>query len=279
LLWLCASFAWAQEAYPLKVESVKEEGGATLWAHNNGPAPISLVLKLTVAENVASDVPLPIVAVVAAHSRERIGRLSVRDRRLGWRYATSWSYRRGAYTAKHSPDAMYRVPWMDGSTFRIGQAPGGVMTTHTTAASREAVDITMPEGTPIVAARGGTVIQVAADFTAGGEDPALRDKGNVVRVLHDDGTIGDYVHFRYQGVTVREDEVVAPGKLLGYAGNTGYSSGPHLHFAVTRVVLQGDALQLVSEPFSFYVGNPPRVFLPKTGLAVPAEYGARALAP
>ena len=276
---LCAAAASAQDQYPFTVEAVKEPGGATLWAHNDGPAPVSVVVKLTVAENVAADVPLPIVAVVAARSRERLGRVAARDSRLAWRYAYAWSYRTGAYTAKHSPDARYRVPWMDGRSFRIGQAPGGVITTHTTPWTRDAVDISMPVGTPIVAARGGTVIGVASGFTVGGEDPALRDKANAVRVLHEDGTIGEYLHFMHLGVAVREGEAVAPGKLLGYAGSTGFSSGPHLHFAVTRVLLQGDALQLVSEPFSFYVGNPVQVFLPKSGLVVPADYTSRVVLP
>ena len=274
-LWLCAAAASAQEPYPFAVESVKEPDGATLWAHNNGPAPISVVLKLSIAENVATDVPLPMVAVVAPHSQQRLGRISVRDRRAAWRYGTSWTYQRGAYTAKHSPGALYRVPWLDGRTFRIGQAPGGVITTHTMPWSRDAVDVSMPVGTPIIAARGGTVIQAVSGFTQGGDDPALRDKANKVRVLHEDGTIGEYLHFMHLGVAVREGEVVVPGKLLGYAGSTGFSSGPHLHFAVTRVLLQGDALQLVSEPFSFYVGNPPHIFLPKTGLVVPADYSSR----
>jgi len=279
LLWLCATVAFAQEQYPFTVESVKEPDGALLWAKNDGPAPISLILKLTVAENVTTDVPLPIVAVVAPRSRERIGRVSVGDRSRAWRYAMSWSYRRGVYTAKHSPAALYRVPWMDGQTFRIGQAPGGVITTHTTPSSRDAVDVTMPMGTPIVAARGGTVIHAVQDYTLGGKDPALRDKANAVRVLHDDGTIGEYLHFMHQGVAVREGEGVAPGKLLGYAGSTGFSSAPHLHFAVTRVVLQGETLELVSEPFSFYVGNPPLRFSPKSGLVVPADYSPGAILP
>src|SRR5258706_1376287 len=165
---------------------------------------------------------------------------------------------------------------MDGRTFRIGQAPGGLITTHNTPWTRDAVDISMPVGTPVVAARGGTVIQAVGAFPDGGEEPALREKANAVRVLHEDGTSGEYLHFMHLGVAVREGEAVAAGKLLGYAGSTGFSGRPHLHFAVTRVLLQGDALPLVSEPFSVYVGNPAHVFLPKTRLVVPAGYHSRA---
>src|SRR5260221_270666 len=135
-----------------------------------------------------------------------------RTSRSAWRDATSWNYRTGAYTAKHSPGARYRVPWMDGRTFRIGQAPGGLITTHNTPWTRDAVDISMPVGTPIVAARGGTVIQAVAALTDGGEDPALREKANAVRVLHEDGTIGEDLHFMHLGVAGRGGGVAGPRK-------------------------------------------------------------------
>ena len=116
----------------------------------------------------------------------------------------------------------------------------------------------MPEGTPILAARAGIVFMTVAENDAGGADEAYRSKANVVRILHADGTIGNYVHLMHAGVAVKNGERVEPGKLIGYAGNTGMSSGPHLHFAVTRVVREGDELAEVSEPFRFYVGKPPR---------------------
>ena len=277
LAWLAC--AGAQEKYPIAIEAPREEGGATLWARNDGPAPVSIVVRLTAAQNVQTDAALPLVAVVPPRERLRLARITAADRKQGWRYGYSWTWRLGAYTARHDPNAAYRVPWMDGRTFRIGQAPGGRITTHTTAQSREAIDVTMPEGTPIVAARAGVVVRVSQGFSEGGTDESMRSKANVVSVLHDDGTLGEYVHFMNQGVAVRTGEVVEAGKLLGYAGSTGYSSGPHLHFAILRVVRTGDALDYVSVPFSFYVGRPPHVFAPISGMLVPAEYRSPGFAP
>ena len=269
-LWLTA--AAAQEKYPITIEAPKDEGGATLWARNDGPAPVSIVLRLTASENIQADAALPLALVVPPRSRERVMRIAQVERKKGWRYAYSWSWRLGAYTARHDAKAVYRVPWMDGQTFRIDQAPGGPITTHTTPSSREAVDITMPEGTPIVAAREGRVIRVAQGFSEGGPNEALRNQANVVEVLHEDDTLGQYVHFRNRGVTVREGETVAAGTLLGYAGSTGYSTGPHLHFAVLRLVREGESLDYVSVPFTFYAGRPARMFTPVSGMAVRADY-------
>jgi murein DD-endopeptidase MepM/ murein hydrolase activator NlpD len=229
---------------------------------------VSVLLRLTAAENVLLDGP--IVAVAPANSRERIGRIAVADRGRGWRYAYSWSWRLGSVDAQPDSSALYRLPWMDGRTFRIGQAPGGRITTHTTRESRYAIDVSMPEGTPIVAARAGVVIRVAAGFSEGGVDEALRYQANAVSVLHPDATIADYVHLMKGGVAVRVGEAVVPGKLIGYAGSTGYSSGPHLHFALTRLVREGDSFEYESVPIAFYVGSPPRVFAPASGMTLRA---------
>lgn len=278
LLALCAAAASAQPKYPIAVDSVTEPSGASLWADNRGPATVSIALTLPVQENVRPDTPLPMFVVVPPHSRVRIGGLQ-RTERASWRFTTEWTWRFGAYNAAPKNDVRYRLPWMDGRTFVIGQAPGGRITTHNTAQSRDAVDITMPEGTPIVAARAGTVVHVAGDYTRGGMQPDLRDQANVVMVLHEDGTIAQYAHLMPGGVAVRAGEAVQPGKVLGYSGNTGLSDGPHLHFAVTRIVRDGDSLAEISIPFAFYVGDPPQVFTPKSGMSVRAVYNSRAAAP
>ena len=267
------------QAYPITVKGEREGRGAVVRAHNAGPIPISVAVTFTEFDNLASSERVPIVTVVPPNTVLDLTRLSAVEPRKGWSYKLRYRYRYGSYNAGHDPAALYRTPWLDGRTFIIGQAPGGRMSTHLTPSSANAVDIPMPEGTPILAARAGVVFQTVAENDAGGADEAFRSKANVVRILHADGTVGNYVHLMHEGVAVKSGERVEPGKLIGYAGSTGLSSGPHLHFAVTRVVRDGDELSEVSEPFRFYIGSPPRLFAPQTGLAVKADNSPSAPAP
>jgi murein DD-endopeptidase MepM/ murein hydrolase activator NlpD len=163
--------------------------------------------------------------------------------------------------------------------FMISQAPGGIVSTHVTQDTLHAVDFAMPEGTPVVAAREGVVIALEWRHAAGGTSRALLDKGNYVRVRHADDTIATYAHLAHAGVAVEPGEFVAAGRILGYSGATGFASGPHLHFAVTRETFRDGALAEISEPVMFYVGNPPVVFAPRMGLAVTAGYSSPAEAP
>lgn len=76
-----------------------------------------------------------------------------------------------------------------------------------------------------------------------GSDPS----GNFVRILHSDGTMGVYLHLSEGSVVVSEGQQVSVGTPLGRSGNTGNSSGPHLHFVVQRNTGMG----LVSIPYQF----------------------------
>ena len=279
---LLAALLWgvaASQEQPVRVKGEREGRGAVVRAYHDSPIPVSMVVTFTEFENLGSSASLPIVTVVPGNSVLEVTRLHSVDTRKGWNYRLRYRCRWGSYTASHDPAAMYRVPWLDGRTFIIGQAPGGPAITHLSAASREAVDVPMPEGTPILAARAGIVFQTVSDNDAGGSDESFRSKANVVRVLHNDGTIGNYVHLMHEGVAVKQGERIEPGRILGYAGSTGQSTGPHLHFAVTRVVREGDELTEVSEPFRFYIGKPPQLFRPQYGLVVKADYSSPGIAP
>jgi len=280
---LALAFIWfgvaAAQDHPVRVKGEREGRGAVVRATNESPIPVSVVVSFTELENLRSTERMPLVTVVPGNTVLDITRLSPEDPKKGWHYKLRFRYRYGSYNAGHDPAAMYRMPWLDGRTFVIGQAPGGPVITHNTPASREAIDVPMPEGTPILAARAGIVFQAVSQNDTGGADESFRSKANVVRVLHGDGTIGNYVHLMHEGVAVKQGERIEPGRIIGYAGNTGQSSGPHLHFAVTRVVRDGDELTEVSEPFRFYIGQPPHLFRPQFGLVVKADYSSPGIPP
>ncbi|VVM43931.1 hypothetical protein PS664_00431 [Pseudomonas fluorescens] len=147
----------------------------------------------------------------------------------------------------------YPLPWR-GGPFRLTQGPNGSFS-HTDAKSRYAMDIAMPEGTPIIAARSGLVVKTENAQAGRGNDAS----GNFVRVQHDDGTQGVYLHLKQGSVSVRAGQRVAVGSPLALSGNTGNSSGPHLHFVVQRATEAG----LVSIPYEF---NQPVGALPNFAL-------------
>jgi len=134
----------------------------------------------------------------------------------------------------HQPSSPYRVPFAVAKDFPVTQAYPDV-NTHDTSDSFYAVDLAMPIGTDIFAARAGTVIDVTDTNFRGGLD---RDRdapaANVVRILHDDGTYAIYAHLNWNSIRVRAGDHVERGDYIADSGNTGFSSGPHLHFAVVR---------------------------------------------
>lgn len=87
-----------------------------------------------------------------------------------------------------------------------------------------AVDLAAPVGTPIYAAAGGTVLIAKAD---GGWNGGY---GNYVVIKHSNGAQTLYAHMNTVGVSAGES--ISQGNQIGSVGNTGKSTGAHLHFEV-----------------------------------------------
>ncbi len=128
---------------------------------------------------------------------------------------------------------IYKLPYGGGLSFDVCQGNNHAGSTHTGLAAY-AWDFCMPTGTPVGAARGGTVKAVRQSSNAGGWGPKYAGEANYVVVDHGDGTSGLYMHLMFNGVRVKVGDQVQTGQLLAYGGNTGWTSAPHLHFMVMR---------------------------------------------
>jgi murein DD-endopeptidase MepM/ murein hydrolase activator NlpD len=237
----------AVETAPMSLEiRVLDDGNGVyrFVADNPNPIPFSVRIVFSELTNFDLDTDLPAMTVVPPGARGQV-LLAIRkaDANQASRYGYRYLYWPGDYTLEPD-DYVYLVPYGHGTKHLVGNGYGGETGDGTGnqhfGESRYALDIIMDTGTPVTAARGGIVTAVGEDADAGGLDGQYLGAGNFVRIYHDDGTQALYVHLMLNGAAVETGERVAAGQIIGYSGNTGYSSGPHLHFAVTRIVRRDD---------------------------------------
>ncbi|WAH58934.1 M23 family metallopeptidase [Pseudomonas silvicola] len=230
----------------------RQAGITTFSARNELYAPVEVELRLGNLGNVRPGAPSLVRRVLPARSTLTLATLVAQRPGQNLRFSQKFRYSLG--NPSTAPMGyQYPLPWV-GGPFRLTQGPNGTFS-HFGPRSRYAMDIAMPVGTPIIAARGGTVVKVENEQGSGGASPS----GNFVRILHDDGTMGVYLHLMQGSVSVREGQHVVVGTPLARSGNTGNSTGPHLHFVVQR----NAGLGLESIPFQF---NQPVGSLPNFAL-------------
>jgi murein DD-endopeptidase MepM/ murein hydrolase activator NlpD len=98
------------------------------------------------------------------------------------------------------------------------------------------VDYAAPTGTPVWASAAGKVIECA-------RKPG---SGNTIVIQHGNGLNTRYYHLSRFASGMRAGRQVRQKELIGYVGTTGLSTGPHLHFSVTRNGAFVDPLKLAA---------------------------------
>lgn len=175
-------------------------------------------------------------------------------------------------------DAVYRLPWPEGQSRMFIHAKGA--NPHFHKRDLHAVDIDLPEGTPVLAARAGVVEAVEEGEVRGSDGEPATFEGNFVRVRHADNSYATYAHLAHLGVRVRPGARVEAGQLLGYSGASGEVERAQLHFGVSRFEKSAAGRwEEVSLPVNFTVGLPPYRFEPYTGMIATPAYGGPAERP
>ncbi|GAA2286921.1 hypothetical protein GCM10010145_67150 [Streptomyces ruber] len=140
-----------------------------------------------------------------------------------------------AVPAAATEKAVSWVTPVEDYTLSAGYAQAGSMWTST----HSGQDFAVPSGTPVLAAHGGTVVKAGGN--GAGDGPAY---GNAVVIKHSNGTYSQYAHL--SRIDVKAGQVVGTGQRIALSGNTGNSSGPHLHFEIRTTANYGSAVDPVA---------------------------------
>ncbi len=224
----------------LRIEA--SDDGYLVWADNLLAGPIEVRLDVAGGVPPPSQPMLPARAGVPTAGSTLVARLQASGGRAGW---AGLRLRGVPGSSNARPrDVAYRLPLAQPQAC-IDQGFEGEYS-HRDAENRYALDFAVPVGTPVLAARDGVVMQLQDRYRGNGLDRA-RDAGraNYVRILHDDGSMALYAHLAEAGVLVGVGQRVEAGERIGLSGNTGYSTAPHLHFAVQV----NRSMQLEAIPF------------------------------
>ncbi len=231
------------------VEVNETQSGVDLYLINKSNAPVAVTLSARTS-NLESPVGRTFLQTVPAGKRILAANYAAIDesRRTRFRYWFDWAV--GDHRALHDNNHLYHLPYATGRRYRVLQGFGSNFSHR----GREeyAVDFNMAVGTPVHAARKGVVADMEESNSRGCWQKGCGKYANFIVILHADGTTGEYYHLNKNGVAVAIGDEVRRGQLIGYSGNTGHTTMPHLHFAVYRPVTWGRTQSL---PFRFESAN------------------------
>lgn len=208
----------------------------TIVVRNQSAGTVTAVVSID-GYNIKSAQRWPAIETLNAQTSAIVGRVQVASSDRPMHFNSTVRYLFGDPRVTPSANYVYALPWRTGEALLVTQAPGGPMTTHATPGDAGAVDFAMPVGTEIHAARAGVVVRVIDGNDEAGTSADMLTRANTVLIQHEDSTVAYYSHLR-RGVLVKMGDRVERGDKIAYSGNTGLSSGPHLHFAVKRLEIQ-----------------------------------------
>ena len=156
---------------------------------------------------------------------------------------------------EYDTEYAYTLPFEMNSEYEVTQSSNGGFSHQ----NKHSYDFKMPLGSAIHAARSGIVVQVKEDSNSGCGSWECSNQGNFILIYHDDGTFAAYYHLYQNGALVNLGDSVADGQLIGYSGNTGWSTGPHLHFEVYLPVFRKD--QTIRPKFKLKLNSKPKYLM------------------
>lgn len=211
-------------------------GNYDFFAKNINYCPYQIQVDFTKLTGAEITTQLPYQGVIDAQSKEQY-LFSIRPKsEAGFSFKYTYNYWMGdpAQVFPQTQDD-YILPYRSGTSLKVTQGYNG----HYSHKDTYALDFELTESTAICAAKDGIVVKTKEDSKQGGPSKAFAGDCNYITVYQVDGTLAEYVHLKYNGSIVSVGDTVRAGQVIGYGGNTGWSTSPHLHFAVKQPIPMG----------------------------------------
>lgn len=242
--------AQARESEKLiRVTSERDSNRIRFNVQNLQQADVTVTFEMDLS-NLQSSVTFPCTLTVPGGARIEAFTLTDVNSAKGWNWEYTYYANYGSIHAAHDDSYVYSLPYPPGQSFAVTQGFNGEYSHW--GPNQFAIDWRMPVGTPVHAARDGVVVAARDDSAQGGADSQYDGDANFILIRHADSTLGHYVHLQTGGNRVKIGQRVRAGDRIGLSGNTGHTTGPHLHFAVFKAK---DGKERQSIPIRFRTGR------------------------
>lgn len=248
----------------LTIEKQGLENQPGFYVHNRYNGPVEVEFHLTRSVNIISSPALPARFVVPGLSKTKTFTLSPSQSEASFSYAYQYSFTFGSPKAVHQPPKPYNPPFPSGNRFRISRSfKAGVGSASSYNAF--AVNILIAKGVPVCAARSGIVMDIVSEvFTKRTSAGNIKGQTELVRVLHDDGTMGIYAHLKSGSLKVNTGMEIKERQVIGEPGISASADMPYLYFAVQK----NTGMSLESIPFEFEDSRTGKGIKPARGMVL-----------
>lgn len=236
----------AAEPTAVKVIVKREGDESRFFVENEEFGEVTMTFDMALV-NLGGNIQFPYTGTFPARQTSEAFVLKPINSCTNWSYSYTNYYKLGSNCARPDDSCVYQLPYAPGHKFKVTQGYNGKYS-HT-GSNQYAIDWQMPVGTLVYAARDGIVVRTKDDSNKGGGSMAYDRCNNYVLIRHADGTLGHYCHLQKGGVLVKVGQTVTAGEPIAHSGNTGFSTGPHLHFCV---FMTRNGRERVSLPVKFH---------------------------
>lgn len=230
LLFFSSLFLFSQKKWKVNFYNEKVGNEISIFADNQEEMPMSAKFTFTTLDNLKSTAGKEVTVVIPANTNQfPITTLSPINpyQKNEFNYTSMVNF--GDVTQEnYDKDYEYSLPFEKGKTHLVNQGYNGKLSHQ----NIDALDFNLKTGDSVFAAREGKVVEIQDQHNTNCANISCAKFNNKIVIMHSDGSFADYAHLKQKGVVVKIGDEVRKGQLIGYSGNTGFSNGPHLHFAV-----------------------------------------------